>query len=87
MPHVPSRVLDLSIQTSQIPDDWCRVIITLVAKASHKADSNLLVPIRLTAVVCKELPAILKGKMFAQLSQRSLLTSRQHGDLTSTDFI
>ncbi len=71
-----SRIFNISLQTSKIPDDWRHAIVTPVAKAPHTADPNLFMPISLTSVVCKVLEAILKEKMLAHLSQFSLLTSR-----------
>ncbi len=76
-----SRIFNLSLQTSQIPDDWRHAIVTPVAKTPRTADPNLFRPISLTSVVCKVLEATLKEKMLAHLSQFSLLTSRQHGFL------
>ncbi len=76
-----SRIFNLSLQTSQIPDDWRHAIATPQAKTSRTADPNLFRPISLTSVVCKVLKAILKEKMLAHLSQFLLLTSRQHGFL------
>ncbi len=75
------RIFDVSLQTSQIPDDWRHAIVTPVAKTPRTADPNLFRPISLTSVVCKVLEAILKEKILAHLSQFSLLTSRQHGFL------
>ncbi len=64
------------IQTSQIPDDWHRAIITSLTKAPSKAVPNLCIVIGLTSVICKVLKSILTAKMLAHLSQISLLTSR-----------
>ncbi len=55
LPH-----FNLSLQTSQIPDDWRRAIVTPVAKTPRTADPNLFRPISVTSVVCKALEAILK---------------------------
>ncbi len=76
-----SRIFNLSLQTSQIPDDWRHAIVTPVAKTPRTADPNLFRPISLTSDVCKVLEAILKEKMLTHLPQFSLLTSRQHGIL------
>ncbi len=59
-----SRIVNLSLLTSRIPNGWRHAIVTPVAKAP-----------RLTPVVCKVLEAILKEKMLVHLSQFSLLTS------------
>ncbi len=76
-----SRIFNLSLQTSQIPDDLRHAIVTPVVKASHTTDPDLFRPISLTSVACKVLEAIPKEKMLAHLSKFSLLTSRQHGFL------
>ncbi len=39
-----SHIFNLSLQTSQIPDDWRPVIVTPVAKTPHTADPNLFRP-------------------------------------------
>ncbi len=39
-----SRIFSLSLQTSQIPDDWHHAIVPIVAKTSRTADSNLSRP-------------------------------------------
>ncbi len=75
-------IFNLSLQTSQILDNWRHAIVIPVAKPPHTTDPNLYQPISLTSVVCKALEAILKEKMLANLSQFfSLLSSRQHGFL------
>ncbi len=76
-----SHIFHLSLQTSQIPDDWRCAIVTLVAKAPRTADPNLFRPISLTSVFCKVFEAFLKEKILTYLSQFSLLTSLQHGFL------
>ncbi len=74
-----SRIFNLSLQTSQIPNDLRHAIVTPVAKALGTTDLGLLRPISLTFVVCKVLEAILKEKMLAHASLFSLVTCRQHG--------
>ncbi len=74
-------IFNLSLQTSQIPDNWRHTIVIPVAKLPRTTDPSLFRPISLTSVVCKVLEAILKGKMLANLSQFSLLSLRQHGFL------
>ncbi len=39
-----SRIFSLSLQTSQIPDDWHHAIVPIVAQTSRTADSNLSRP-------------------------------------------
>ncbi len=77
-----SYIFNLSLQTSQIPDDWLNAIVTPVAKVPRTTDPNLFKPISLASVVCKVLGAIFKEKILAKLSQFLLLTSRQHGYLS-----
>ncbi len=55
-----SRIFNLSLQTSQIPDECRHAIVTQVAKTPRTADPNLFRPISLTTDVCKVLEAILK---------------------------
>ncbi len=74
-PTLP-RIFMLSLQTSQIPDDWRHAIVTPVAKAPRTAGPNVFRPISLTSNVCKVFEAILKEKMLIHLPQFSLLTSR-----------
>ncbi len=50
-----SRIFNLYLQTSQIPDDWRHAIVTPVAKTPRTADPNLFRTISLTSVVCKVL--------------------------------
>ncbi len=76
-----SRIFKISLQTSQISDDWRHAIATPVANTPRTADPKRFRPMSLTSVVCKALEAILKDKMPAILSHFSLLTSRQHGFL------
>ncbi len=66
-PH-PLPHFNLSLQTSQIPDDWHHAIVTQVAKAPRTTDPSLFRPIKLTFVVCNVLEADLKEKMHAHLS-------------------
>ncbi len=73
-----SCMFNLSLQTSQAPDDLRHAIASPVANVPHTADPNLFRPVSLTSVACKVLEAVLKQKMVADLSQFSLLTSRQH---------
>ncbi len=74
-------MFNLSLQTSQVIDDWCNTVVTPVAKSPRIADPNLFRPISLTSVVCKFLEAIIKQKMLAHLPKFSLLTSRQYSFL------
>ncbi len=74
-------MFNLSLQTAQVPEDWCRTIVTLVAKSPRTTDPRHFRPFSLTSVVCKILETILKEKLLAFLSQLSLLTTRQHGFL------
>ncbi len=48
-----TRIFKLSLQTSQIPDDWRHAIVTPVTKAPHTTDPNLFRPITLTSVFAK----------------------------------
>ncbi len=57
-----SRMLNLSLQTSQIPDDLRCAIVTPVAKAPSKTDPNLFRHINLTPAVCQVLEATPKGE-------------------------
>ncbi len=43
-----SRIFNLSLQPSQIPNDWRHAIVTPVAKAPRTTDPNLFFPISLT---------------------------------------
>ncbi len=54
-----SRIFNLSLQTSQISDDWRHAIVTPVTKTPRTADPHLFRPINLTSAVCKVLEAIL----------------------------
>ncbi len=47
-PYIAStltRIFKLSLQTSQIPDDWRHAIVTPVAKTPRTADPNLFRPL------------------------------------------
>ncbi len=76
-----SRISNLSLQNSPIPDDWLQAIVAPIAKAPRTAHLHLFRPISLTSAVCKVHQTILKEKMLGQLSQFSFLASRQHGFL------
>ncbi len=78
---VLAQMFNLSLQTAQVPEDWRRAIVTLVAKPSRTTYPRQFRPISLTSVVCKILETILKKKLQSHLSQLSLLTKRQHGFL------
>ncbi len=72
-------MLDLSLQTAQVPGDWRRAIVTSVAKSPRTTDPRQFRPISLTSVVCKILETILKENLLSHLYQILLLTTRQHG--------
>ncbi len=71
--RVLTRMLNLSLQTVQVPENWRR------AKSPRTTDPRQFRPISLTSVVCKILEMILKGRLLSHLSQFLLLTTRQHG--------
>ncbi len=78
---VLARMLNLSLQTAQDPEDWHRAIVTPIAKSPHTTVPRQIRPISLTFVVCEILETILKEKLLSHLSRYSLLATRQHGFL------
>ncbi len=57
----------LILQTAQVPKDWRRVIVTLVAKALKQQTQ------------CDSGARLLFAQPLSHLSQLPLLTTRQHG--------
>ncbi len=71
------RMFNLSFQTTKVPEDWRRVVVTPVTKT----DPGQFRPIRLMSVDCKIPETILKEKQPSHFSKLSLLTIRHQGFL------
>ncbi len=74
-------MLILSLQTTQVPVDRRRAIVTPVAKTPRTTYPRQFRAISLPFVVRKILEATLREKLLSHLSQLSLLSTRQHGFL------
>ena len=83
--HVPkfnaclTKILNCSIKTSTVPDDWKKANICPVFKSGKRDEPSNYRPISLTCVTSKLLEHIISTSMWAHINKNDLLTNYQHG--------
>ena len=74
-----TKLFNLSIQNSQLPDDWKIGNITPVHKKGKKELVENYRPISLTSLVVKTLERLIYNRVFAFVDSNNLLSNQQYG--------
>ena len=73
------RLMDLSLNNSNLPDDWKKATVIPIYKKGDRALVSNYRPISLTSVVCKQLEHAIAGYIRHQWEMNKWLHERQHG--------
>src|SRR5664279_168719 len=76
-------IFQKSFETSSLPDDWRTANIVPIFKKSSRTDRENYRPVSLTSVPCKIMESMLKEQMLKHLDTNSIVTSVQHGFMSS----
>ena len=82
-----TELIQKSISTGEIPDDWKEAIITPILKKAPKEDKRNHRPISLTSIICKVCETILKEKIIEHMEINDLFSSSQHGGLRNRGIV
>ena len=73
------KLFDQSYNSSCLPEDWKKAVVTPVHKKGDKTLANNYRPISLTCISCKVMEHIVCSSMYSYLSEHNILTTYQHG--------
>ena len=76
-------IFQKSFETSSLPDDWRTANIVPIFKKGSRTDRENYRPVSLTSVPCKIMESMLKEQMLKHLDTNSIVTSVQHGFMSS----
>ena len=74
-----TKIFQMSITESSVPDDWRVAHISPIFKKGSRASTGNYRPISLTSVVGKLLEGIIKEQITAHLDKHNLIKDTQHG--------
>ena len=72
-------LLNKTIETGEIPDDWKRAIVSPIFKKGARNRAENYRPISLTSIVCKLMESFVKNAVLNHILEEKLLSSKQHG--------
>lgn len=80
-PFLPclTKVLNKSIKTGKVPQDWKMAFICPVFKSGQRDEPGNYRPISLTSITSKLLEHIISVSMWQHINENSILTEAQHG--------
>lgn len=73
------KIYTLSLQTSQIPDDWCNAVVVPIHKSGPKLEISNYRPVSLTSSCCKIMEHVIFKAIITHLETNELLYKQQHG--------
>ena len=68
-----------SVETMIIPEYWKSAKVTAIHKKGSRQEPGNYRPLSLTAVVCKTMERLIKGKLITHLEMNNLIGDPQHG--------
>lgn len=80
--HPLTKLFNLSVQTSEIPQDWRDANVVSIFKKGGREKAENYRPISLTSVIGKLLESIIKECIVGHLDRHRLLKDTQHGFLS-----
>ena len=83
---ITSHIFQLSLATGELPSDWRNANITPIFKKGDKHTASNYRPVLLTCVCCKLLEHIICRHILKHLENNRILTSLQHGFLSSHSY-
>ena len=75
-------ILNESIRTGIVPNDWKRALVTPIHKKGNKNAVSNYRPISLTSIICKMLESFIRDRVIDHMKKNNLIESSQHGFLT-----
>ena len=72
-------IFRLSIDKSQLPEDWKIGRVTPIHKKGSRRKACNYRPISLTSVLCKTLEALVRSNVVKHMERNNLYTTKQHG--------
>ena len=74
-----THILNNSVETGIIPEDWKSAKVTAVHKKRRRQEPGNCRPISLTSVVRKTMERLVKGRLITHLELNNLIADSQHG--------
>ena len=74
-----AKIFQQSYDSSCLPEDWKRAVVTPLYKKGDKSLPENYKPIYLTCIACKVMEHIVLSSMSKYLSENNILTTHQHG--------
>ena len=74
-----THIFNNSVETGIIPEDWKSADVIGIHKKGSRQEPGNYRPISLTAVVCKTIERLVKGRLITQLEMNNLISDSQHG--------
>ena len=72
-------ILNISLQTMTLPDDWKHANVTAIFKKGAKTKPQNYRPVSLTSIVCKLFESIIRDAVINHMTQNNLFSSKQFG--------
>jgi hypothetical protein len=77
--EILTKLFNLSLKTSNLPEDWKLSIVTALFKKGSRSEVSNYRPVSLTCIVCKILESIITEKIMSYLLDNKLLSNKQFG--------
>ena len=74
--HPLCELFNRTLETSQLPEDWKKAIITPIPKKGSKGDVTNFRPISLTSIICKIMESIIRDKICEHLRAKQFALSQ-----------
>ena len=72
-------ILELSLKTMTLPDDWKHAHVTAIYKKGAKTKAQNYRPVSLTSIVCKLFESIIRDAIIDHMTENNLFSSKQFG--------
>ena len=79
LPLLVESIINYSVETGIIPEDWKSVNVTAIHKKGSRQEPGNYRPMSLTSVVCKTMERSVKGRLITNLEMNNLICDSQHG--------
>ena len=74
-----STILNNSLSTGKVPQQWVLANVTPIHKKGSKLDPNNYRPVSLTSIICKILEKFVKAAIMNHMKRNKLICEQQHG--------